>query len=175
MNGGIDTRAFRQALGLFATGITVVTAAGPEDEPVGLTVNSFSSVSLAPPLILFSVDRQARSLGMLEAAAGYGISVLSAEQRALSDRFARLGGDKWAGVSAHPGHADAPLIRDAMATFECKPYATYDGGDHVIFVARVLRFQGNDERAPLVFFRGRYMGVDTGDQREAAWPLAMHY
>lgn len=151
-----DPMAFRRVLGQFATGVAVVTATGAEGQWVGMTMSSFNSVSLDPPLVLFSVARSAHSLPALREAAGYGISILGRDQEHLSNRFARALEDKWAGVSHVPGAHGAPLIPDALAHLECAPYARHDGGDHELFIARVLRFEAVNAGDPLIFFRGRY-------------------
>ena len=153
------SRAFRDALGMFATGVTVVSAAGEDGEPFGLTVASFNSVSLDPPLVLFSIDRDALSLPALRRAPGYGISVLSAEQVDVSKLFATTGAEKWAGMELEIGYGGAPLIPDAIAGFECRPYAVYDGGDHEIFVGEVVAYRSAPEAAPLVFFGGNYRSL----------------
>jgi len=153
---GLDPRAFRRVLGQFATGVAVVTAAGGEGQMVGMTMSSFNAVSLDPPLILFSVARSALSLPVLQGAKGYGISILGREQEHLSNRFARASEDKWSGVAHRRGAHEAPLIEGALAHFECAPYARHDGGDHEVFIARVLRFEAQEAGAPLIFFRGRY-------------------
>ena len=155
------SRAFRDALGMFATGVTIVAAAGEDGEPVGMTVSSFNSVSLDPPLVLFSVDRGALSLPMLRRAPGYAISVLSAEQAELSRRFAATGAEKWAGLELEIGYGGAPLIPDAIAVFECRPYAVYDGGDHEIFVGEVVAYRSEHTAAPLVFFGGEYRSLGS--------------
>lgn len=150
-----DPRALRQALGHFATGIAVVTARGEDEENIGMTMTSFNSVSLDPPLVLFSVARSAFSLPAMLAAKSYAINLLDDAQQHISDRFARASSDKWADVEHRPGLHGAPLIKDALAHFECAPYASHDGGDHVIFLARVIRFSASTGE-PLIFFRGRY-------------------
>ena len=155
-----EARAFRDALGMFVTGVTVVTAAGDSGEPVGLTVSSFNSVSLDPPLVLFSIDREAQSLPALRRAPGYAVSVLSADQVELSRRFASTGADKWAGLDLEFGFEGAPLIPGAIAGFECRPHATYDGGDHEIFVGQVVGHRTAPLAAPLVFFGGQYRRLD---------------
>ncbi len=175
MNLGGDTQAYRSALSQFVTGITIVTATAADGTALGLTMNSFSSVSLDPPLILFSVDRRAWSLADLEAAPGYAVNVLGAGQRDLSDRFARQGEDKWADLDCSPGYGDAPLLADTVAQFECAPYAAHDGGDHVIFVGRVVRFRSRPATPPLVYHRGSYVRLDHGGEQQVGWPLAMHY
>lgn len=152
---------FRQALSQFATGVAVITARGQDGEDIGLTINSFSSVSLDPPLILFSIDRRALSLPALEAAEGYAVNVLSRDQEQLSNQFARPLANKWDGIKHTLGDAKIPLLHGVLAHFECLPYAQHDGGDHVIFVGRVTRFVAPNDAAPLLFFRGRYHGLHT--------------
>ncbi|HEX8233528.1 MAG TPA: flavin reductase family protein [Caulobacteraceae bacterium] len=152
-----DTGAFRRALAQFATGVAIVTAHNPEGEPVGLTVNSFNSVSLSPPLVLFSLARGARSLPKLLRAPGYAVNILSGAQEALSRRFGgSADASRWAAASHTPGRVKAPLIEGAVARFECEPYAAYDGGDHLILVGRVVAFEADETRTPLVFFRRGY-------------------
>lgn len=152
----LESRTFRHALGQFATGVAVITAPGVGAERVGMTMSSFNSVSLDPPLVLFSVDRRALSLPALRAAKGFGINVLGHGQEELSNRFARALEDKWAGVEHHEGLNGVPLLKDALAHLECVPYARHDGGDHEIFIVRVLRVSTPNPGAPLIFFRGRY-------------------
>lgn len=165
-----DPKAFRHALSHFATGVAVITARGADDEAVGMTMSSFNSVSLNPPLILFSVDRRAFSLPAMLAAKGYAVNILGRSQEMLAEGFATSLADKWADVDHSVGHAEAPLLHGALAHFECEPYAHHDGGDHVIFIGRVLRFTVLSEEPPLVFFRGRYHGVtvdtDVPDTQE---------
>jgi flavin reductase (DIM6/NTAB) family NADH-FMN oxidoreductase RutF len=168
-----EIREFRRALGQFATGVAIISAPGPDGEPVGMTVSSFNSVSLAPPLVLFSVARTAGSLPALRQAPGYAVNVLSEDQEQLSNRFARPRTDKWADVSHSAGVVSAPVIDDTLACFECQPYAEYDGGDHVIFVGRVIRFRLMSDGEPLLFFRGRYCGIRP--ERPPQWPLPIHY
>jgi len=141
-----------------------------------MTISSFNSVSIDPPLVLFSIDRRANSLPAMLEAKGFAVNILGREQEHISNRFARALSDKWDQVKRSVGHAQAPLITGALAHFECEPYANYDGGDHVIFVVRVLRHTvrpGN--AAPLVFFRGRYRDVVDESDREPSWPLPIHY
>ncbi|MGE4371528.1 MAG: flavin reductase family protein [Xanthobacter sp.] len=151
-----DARAFRNALGHFATGISIVTARGSEGDVIGMTMTSFNSVSLDPPLVLFSVARSAYSLPAMLNAQSYGVNLLDSNQQHLSDRFARASSDKWADVAYACSPHGAPLLENALAHFECAPYAHHDGGDHVIFLARVLRFATAQEGGPLIFFRGGY-------------------
>ncbi|MCF3948834.1 flavin reductase family protein [Acidiphilium sp. AL] len=157
-----DYCSFRKALSHFATGVAVVTARGPAHEPIGMTMTSFNSVSLDPPLVLFSVDRRALSLPAMVAAQGYAINILSRCQETLSGQFAQARGEKWANVEVVAGYTEAPLLQGALAHFECEPHAHYDAGDHVIFVIRVIRFSANEREAPLLFFRGKYHSVGEG-------------
>lgn len=157
--GADEQRRFRTALSMFATGVAVITAPRKEGMPIGITVASFNSVSLDPPLILFSVDRRSLSLGDLTDASGYAVNVLDETQQHLSNCFAKANGDKW-GWRSDAAHDGAVLLPDALATFECEPHAQYDGGDHVIFVGRVTRHRARSEGRPLIFFGGRYRTLD---------------
>ena len=155
-----DPRELRNALGRFATGIAVVAAHDAEG-PIGVTVNSFSSVSLDPPLILFSMARGLYSLPRFEKVEAYAVNILLEGQEGISNSFARAGGDKFAGIDWVRGVTGAPKLRPALATFECVPYAHYDGGDHVIFVGRVVHLHVEDEGSPLLYFRGSYRLLAT--------------
>ena len=152
----IDPLRFRGALGLFATGVTVVTATHPTAGLIGITANSFSSVSLDPPLVLFSIANKARSLSAFLEAPGFCVNVLRKEQRALSARFSRQSQDKWTGVAYTAGRFGAPILPQTMAAFDCLHHAQYEGGDHRIIVGRVVDMEHNVEGEPLLFFGGRY-------------------
>ncbi|WFU74853.1 flavin reductase family protein [Bradyrhizobium sp. CB2312] len=172
----MEDHAFRRALGEFATGVAVVTARGKGEELIGVTMSSFNSVSLDPPLVLFSVDRKARSLPAMLDAKGFAVNILARDQESISNQFARALSNKWDQVKTSVGHAEAPLISGALVHFECAPYANYDGGDHVIFVVRVVRHTTRpDAAAPLIFFRGRYRDLIDETEREPTWPLPIHY
>jgi len=172
----MQDREFRRSLGEFATGVAVVTARGRGNDLVGMTMSSFNSVSVDPPLVLFSVDRKALSLPAMLEAKGFAINVLAREQEGISNKFARALSNKWDQVKTTVGHAEAPLISGALAHFECEPYANYDGGDHVIFVVRVVRHATHpDKPMPLIFFRGRYRDLVDETEREPEWPLPIHY
>jgi flavin reductase (DIM6/NTAB) family NADH-FMN oxidoreductase RutF len=169
-------RAFRRALGEFATGVAVVTARGKGEELIGMTMSSFNSVSVEPPLVLFSVDRRSKSLPSMLEASGFAVNVLAREQEGISNQFARALIDKWDQVKTSVGHAAAPLISGSLAHFECEPYDQHDGGDHVIFVVKVVRHTTHpDAPSPLIFFRGRYRDLVDDTRREPAWPLPIHY
>jgi flavin reductase (DIM6/NTAB) family NADH-FMN oxidoreductase RutF len=161
-------RQFRTALSMFATGVAVITAPRNNAPPIGITVASFNSVSLDPPLILFSVDRRNLSLPDLSAVGTYAVNVLEEAQQDLSNRFAKANSDKWGGMAGvSEKRADAVLLPNSLATFECEPYAQYDGGDHVIFVGRVKKYQTRSEGRPLVFFGGRYHTLNGAHQPSA--------
>ncbi|GIX24148.1 MAG: flavin reductase [Caldimonas sp.] len=147
---------FRQALGSFATGVTIVTARSPEGRLIGLTANSFNSVSLDPPLVLWSLSRLAGSMPAFERGSHYAIHILAADQRALAERFATKGIDRFAGLSWREGAGGAPLLEGVAALFECFNRSRYEEGDHVIFVGEVERCQRRPEAAPLIFHGGRY-------------------
>lgn len=145
----------RRALGRFATGVTVITAAGDDGHRVGVTVNSFTSVSMDPPLILWCLDLTAPSLPVFRAASHFCINVLSAAQRELCDRFARASDDKFDGLHVSAGLGDAPRFSDCLARFECARHAEHGGGDHAIFVGRIERFDAV-AGPPLIFFGGGF-------------------
>jgi flavin reductase (DIM6/NTAB) family NADH-FMN oxidoreductase RutF len=175
-----DASSLRRALGLFPTGVVVATTMDPEVGPLGMTLNSFVSVSLDPPLVSFSIGRSAASLPAWRRAPGYALNVLARGQERLSNQFARAHSDKWRDVAFARGLHDAPLLHDTVACFECSRHETLDGGDHVIFLARVQRLTGSNEREPLVFHGGRYAALERRgelDRVEAAplWPLSIHY
>lgn len=155
LDARLDPREFRNALGRFATGIAVVMAQD-EEGPLGVTVNSFSSVSLDPPLVLFCMARSLHSLERLEKVKAYSVNILMDHQKEISNRFARAGGDKFAETPCASGRLGAPRLESAHAVFECVPYAHYDGGDHVIFVGRVVHIHAEGEGDPLLYYRGSY-------------------
>ena len=147
---------FRTALGRFATGVTIVTARSPDGTRVGLTANSFNSVSLEPPLVLWSLSRQSSAMPVFLTASHYAIHVLSAQQKDLAIRFASKGIDRWAGLPDVEGVTGAPLIEGAIATFECFNRSRYEEGDHLIFVGEVLQCQHRSELRPLLYHGGRF-------------------
>lgn len=154
-----DTKAFRTALGSFATGITVVTVCGPKGEKVGLTVNSFNSVSLEPPLVLWSLALSSPNLDLVSRATHYTVNVLAADQEAISQRFASKINDKFADLDCTTGLSGAPLLPGCCAWFECRTVARYPGGDHIILLGEVERFQVANERKPLLYFRAAYRNL----------------
>lgn len=147
---------FRSALGMFATGVTIVTATTAEGRAIGLTANSFNSVSLDPPLVLWSLSRAAASLPAFSTGSHYAINILAADQKLLAERFALKGADRWGGVEYKLGSGGAPLLPGAAATFECFNRSRYEEGDHVIFVGEVERCTVRDGAMPLLFHGGRF-------------------
>ncbi len=150
-----DAGEFRKALGSFATGVTIITTRAPDGTPLGMTVNSFNSVSLNPPLVLWSIAHSSLNLEAFRQATHWAVHILSTEQEELSGRFARRGEDKFAGLEIDIGGDGIPLLRGCTARFECKTAFQYGGGDHDILVGEVLAFD-RSETAPLVFHGGKY-------------------
>ena len=148
---------FRAAMGSFATGITIVTACDAAGAPVGLTANSFNAVSLAPPLVLWSLAMAARSMPVFRQARHFAVNVLAAEQRALAERFAGKVADRFAGIAWQRGLHGCPLIDGAAASFECLSRSRHDEGDHSIFIGEVQRCVHRAGAQPLVFHAGRYV------------------
>lgn len=156
---GCGSRTFRDALGRFATGVTIVTASTGTGRPVGATMSSFNSVSLDPPLVLFSVGHRLRSLDAFRAAAGFAIHVLGQEQAALAQRFGRSAPEKWDGLAYTRGHGAAPVIAGALAHFECRPHARHRAGDHDVFIVEVVRHRIRAGGEPLLFYAGELRGL----------------
>jgi len=154
-----DSRAFRNALGAFPTGVAVVTATNA-DIPIGITVNSFASVSLDPPLVLWCMDARSQRHDIFVAAAGFTISILGTEHREVSSRLARPGEHSLEGFKLLPTKLGPPALADSLAIFECARESTLPGGDHTILVGRVLRFTQPGQGAPLLFYRGKYSALD---------------
>lgn len=154
----IDPRRFRTACGQFMTGVTIVTTLDAAGSPAGLTANSFTSVSLHPPLVLVCLGRDSLTIEAFEAGNGFAIHVLAADQQPLAQRFSTKGIERFEGVDWSPGWGGIPVVSGALAVFECVPVATHDGGDHVIQVGevRAMAFEEADTPA-LGYFRGRYV------------------
>ncbi|MEJ6001460.1 flavin reductase family protein [Paucibacter sp. AS307] len=152
----LDILQFRSALGMFATGVTIVTARAPDGALVGLTANSFNSVSLAPPLVLWSLARRAGSMPVFSRGSHYAINILAADQKALAQRFATRDIDRFAGVAWREGAGGAPVLEGCAAVFECANRSQYEEGDHVIFVGEVERCSFSEQAQPLIFHGGRY-------------------
>jgi len=147
---------YRSALGMFTTGITIVTTRSANGEPVGMTANSFGSLSLEPPLVLWSLSIKAKGLKVYSKSEYFAVHVLTAEQVELSKRFARTGEDKFSGLSLEEGLGGSPLIAGCAARFQCKSESLFDGGDHLIMVGRVMQYEYTPEANPLLYFQGSY-------------------
>lgn len=152
-------REFRSALGVFPTGVSIVTARAISGRHIGITVNSFVSVSLDPPLISFNLAKSLESFRELVEVETFAVNILTEAQSKVSQGFACAGTDKWSCVTSSVGPTANPIIEPNLAVFECSKYAQYEAGDHLIVVGRVLRFAVNENEAPLVFFRGAYRAV----------------
>jgi flavin reductase (DIM6/NTAB) family NADH-FMN oxidoreductase RutF len=153
---GSDARTFRDALGCFATGVTVVTAFDSAGTPVGLTANSFTSVSLDPPLLLVCIANGAGSAPVMRVADRFAVNVLQIGQQLTSNRFAGKGEDRFAATPWARGEFGTPVLSGSLASFECESHAVHDGGDHFILVGRVLKAMFEPRRDPLLYFRGKY-------------------
>lgn len=150
-----SSRDFRDALGRFPTGVTVVTAwDAASARPLGMTVSSFNSVSLAPPLVLWSLGREGSMAGVIERCEHWAVHVLAASQRELAWRFASHVNDRFAGIAWRPNAQGVPLLDGACATFECASFARHAAGDHTIMVGHVLRCTHEGSAAPLLYHGG---------------------
>ena len=151
-----DLHTFRETLGLFVTGVTIITTRDDAGEPIGITANSFNSVSLDPPLILWSVGLNARSLKAFSDGEHFAVHILRDDQAELSQRFATSGSDKFRELPIEDGLGGAQLLPDCAACLECSLYAKYPAGDHVLFIAKVERLSSDPASMPLVYHGGRY-------------------
>lgn len=158
----MDTKQFRHALGSFATGVTIITTRDEAGGAIGVTANSFNSLSLDPPLVLWSIGVKAFSYPAFAKAKHFAVHVLAADQQALSDRFARPSTEKFDGVLFEHGLGEVPLFPGCAAVFECSTERCVEGGDHVIMIGRVERFSVNESALPLMFYRGRYAIPEAG-------------
>jgi flavin reductase (DIM6/NTAB) family NADH-FMN oxidoreductase RutF len=159
----IDPRALRNVLGCYATGVAIITTRSAAGEHVGVTVNSFSSVSLDPPLVLFSLARHANVLATFQQATHFAVNMLGHEQQALSNMFAKPSTANFAAGHYTEGASSCALFGDALAQLECKMASAVEGGDHLIFLGEVTDFHLRAPTQPLLFFRGAY-GTYTRDQ-----------
>ena len=153
---GFSPTEFRASLAMFATGVTIVTARTASGELIGLTANSFNSVSLSPPLVLWSLSQAASSMAAFSAGSHYAINILAADQKELAERFASKRADRWDGVAFDEGVAGAPLLVGAAASFECFNRSRYEEGDHVIFVGEVECCSHREGASPLLYHGGKF-------------------
>ena len=172
LKADFDSKDFRRALGNFATGVTIVTACTPDSTKVGVTASSFSSLSMDPPLILWSSIKASPSSSLFEVATHFAVNILASDQMDMSNHFARQQEDKFDGIKWEAGIGGAPIFPDCAGRFQCESYDKLDGGDHWIFVGRVLSFDDYG-RAPLCFHQGSYSmvfnhpGSDTNSSKTA--------
>jgi flavin reductase (DIM6/NTAB) family NADH-FMN oxidoreductase RutF len=152
----LDSRELRNALGQFATGICVITANPEGQEPFGMTVNSFAAVSLEPPLVLWSIQKDSECMGSFENAKQYTVNILEKGQEALSNQYAKKGDHGLVKGQYRQGRSGCVVLKDALASFECDIEARIDGGDHVILLGRVVDMTRKPDGEPLVFFGGKY-------------------
>ena len=160
-NSPIDPRDFRNALGTFGTGVTIVTATAADGTPYGVTCNSFASVSLNPPLVLWSLGMFSQGLPVFQNASHFAVNVLDVSQQELALKFAKSSGEKFDGVEWKPGLGNAPIIAGSVAQFQCRAVNRYYGGDHIIFLGAVEAYRYNAQE-PLIFARGGF-GRFVGD------------
>lgn len=161
----IDPRDFRNALGTYGTGVTIITAMAPDGKPYGITCNSFASVSLNPPLILWSLGIYSSSLTVFQNASHFAVHILGTSQQGLANKFAKSSEDKFAGIDWTPGLGDAPVLTENVANFQCRSVNRYYGGDHVIFLGAVEAYAYNTGE-PLLFARGTYGRFLVDDERK---------
>ena len=155
----LEARELRDALGRFATGVCLITVVTESGQAIALTANSFSSVSLDPPLVLWSLQNSSDVYDIYASAREFAINVLALEQQDLSNLYARKGEHLLDPAHYRPGGNGAPVILDALVTFECGQHATHEGGDHLIIVGEVRSIHSRREGAPLLFFGGAYRAL----------------
>lgn len=156
-----DAAEFRKVLGQFATGVTIITARD-DDEPAGVAANSFTSVSMDPPLVLFCVAQSSSTWPRIERARKFAVNILGEHQEEVCRLFATKGADRFAQVAWHVGVGGSPVLDDCIAYLDCEFWAEYDGGDHIIVVGRVLDLGVNHDAGPLVFYQGQYGQFSSG-------------
>ena len=154
--------AFRTALGQFATGVTIITAIS-DGEPAGVAANSFTSVSLDPPLVLFCVSRSSSTWPRIEKARKFAVNILGEHQEEISVLFATKGADRFGETDWHVGVGGSPVLHDTLAYLDCEFWAEYDGGDRIIVVGRVLDLGITHDGSPLLYFRGQYGRLHVGE------------
>jgi flavin reductase (DIM6/NTAB) family NADH-FMN oxidoreductase RutF len=159
----IEQHHFRRVCSKYATGITILTVLDARGAPRGMTVNSFTSVSLSPPLVLVCIDKQTSILGYFDIGTRFGINVLDESQKELSTCFARRGGDRFEGVAWSPGVTGAPLFPETLATMECAVTHMVEAGDHVVVIGEALHATWRDDGLPLIYFNSSYQALRSGD------------
>ncbi|MDO8287878.1 MAG: flavin reductase family protein [Parvibaculum sp.] len=156
-------RKFRNALGHFATGVAVITTCGQGKSPIGITVNSFSSVSLDPPLILWSLDKKSDTFALFNSVDHFTVNILREDHREISNQLAKQGDHSLEGLAIRKGSNGCPALEQALAHFECDVYARHEAGDHIIMLGRVTHFEYSEDGRPLLYHRGGYQGLAVGN------------
>ncbi len=164
--GTLDIRALRTAFGCFSTGVTIVTACAPNGRRVGLTANSFTSVSLDPPLALACIDLRSASLAVLEDAGAFAVNILHAEQQEVAKRFTCKMVDRFDGLQVDTWRTGAPILAGCMANFECELNHVFSAGDHRVCIGRVVKLRYDPAHEPLIYSRGRYRRVNVENSYE---------
>jgi flavin reductase (DIM6/NTAB) family NADH-FMN oxidoreductase RutF len=158
----IEPRDFRDTVGCFATGITIITTIEADGTPVGLTANSFTSLSLDPPMVLFCLDYKVASFDAFKPGGNFAVNILASEQQDLSNRFAKSGPDKWDGVKFDTWDSGCPILPGCLASMECKVSSINEGGDHVIVIGEVVRMErAQGDVMPLMYFKGGYANLSN--------------
>ncbi|WP_459955316.1 3-hydroxy-9,10-secoandrosta-1,3,5(10)-triene-9,17-dione monooxygenase reductase subunit [Nocardia sp. IFM 10818] len=166
----IDPRAFRNVLGQFCTGITVITTFGEDGAPIGFACQSFAALSLEPPLVLFCPTKGSRSWAAIERSGTFCVNILAEEQQPVCARFGSREPDKFAGISWRTSDLELPLLDDALATIQCTVDQVVDGGDHYIVIGRVQALsESTDSGRPLLFYRGQYTAIEPEKTTPAPW------
>lgn len=163
-----DSREFRKALGAFPTGVAVLTTRSSTGACAGLTVNSFNSLSLDPPLVLWSLSTRSLSLAVFSESSHFAVNILAEDQVEISERFAARLPDKFSGLELTAGSGTAPLIAGCAAWIECSNHSRQDAGDHVLIIGRVENFACSGKK-PLIFCNGKYLHVDREDAAAMSW------
>jgi flavin reductase (DIM6/NTAB) family NADH-FMN oxidoreductase RutF len=156
----LDSKSLRRTLGRFATGVTIITARAADGRPIGLTCNSFSSVSLEPPLVQWSIAKTSRNHELMRLVSHFAVHILDVSQGDLCRCFSAKEGDRFGNVELEVGLYDLPLLRRHHARFECETYARHEAGDHTIIIGRVLRLS-EQEGEPLIFYRGELSRIEA--------------
>lgn len=152
----IDIKQFKKTLSLFPTGICVITCNDNNGKPLGITVNSFNSVSLNPPLILWSINKDTHSADVFTHAENFAVNILADDQAAISNQFASNVPDRFVGIDFKKGIADVPVLDGAVAHLQCKKWQVYDGGDHDIIIGEVIDSFTDESKNSLVYYKGNY-------------------
>ncbi|MEM8661653.1 MAG: flavin reductase family protein [Pseudomonadota bacterium] len=158
----VDSREFRNALGRFATGVCVISTVAESGDPLGLTANSFTSVSLDPPLVLWNLQNNSEVFDIFSTPAHYAINILSSDHHEHSNRYAKKGDHLLDSNHFSLGELGTPIVEEALVSFECELYSTHEGGDHLIIIGEVKHVHVREEGDPLLFYSGKYHRLAEG-------------